>query len=77
MLKGGGIKKKKSSNKETKGWSPTPGGIAKETINAEKNIEEPTQAANPFKDKNVLLPIPIDEKSTNPNVAKDIKDDWN
>ena len=52
-------------------------GIAKETINAEKNLEEPAQAANPFKDKNVLLPIPIDEKSANPNLAKDIKDDWN
>ena len=52
-------------------------GIAKETINAEKNAEEPAQPANPFKDKNVLLPIPVDEKSSNPNVAKDIKDDWN
>ena len=52
-------------------------GIAKETINAEKNIEEATQAANPFKDKNVLMPIPVDEKSTNPNLAKYIQGDWN
>lgn len=52
-------------------------GIAKDTINAEKNIEEPAQPTNPFKDKHVLLPIPVDEKSTNPNLAKDVKDDWN
>ena len=52
-------------------------GIAKETINTLRAVEEPAQPANPFKDKNVLLPIPIEEKSANPNVAKDIKDDWN
>ena len=52
-------------------------GIAKETINSLRALEEPGQPLNPFKDKNILLPIPIDEKSTNPNVANDIQDDWN
>ena len=49
-------------------------GIAKETINAERQIEDGTQ---PFQDKNVLLPIPLDEKSSNPNVANDIANEWN
>jgi starch-binding outer membrane protein, SusD/RagB family len=49
-------------------------GIAKETINAERQVEDGTQ---PFLDKNVLLPIPIDEKSANPNVSGDIQNDWN
>ncbi len=49
-------------------------GIAKATINAERLAEDATQ---PFQDKNVLLPIPIDEKSANPNIASDIANDWN
>lgn len=49
-------------------------GIAKETINALRLIEDGTQ---PFQDKNVLLPIPVEEKSANPKVASDIKNDWN
>ncbi|MBB6131134.1 RagB/SusD family nutrient uptake outer membrane protein [Mucilaginibacter lappiensis] len=49
-------------------------GIAKQTINTERQAEDGTQ---PFQDKNVLLPIPISEKNANPNVAKDISGDWN
>lgn len=49
-------------------------GIAKQTINAERQIEDGTQ---PFRDKNVLFPIPISEKNANSNVAKDISGDWN
>jgi hypothetical protein len=49
-------------------------GIAKETINAQRLIEDGTQ---PFQDKNVLLPIPVGEKSANPNVSKDIANEWN
>ncbi len=49
-------------------------GIAKQTINAEKQAQGGIQ---PFQDKNVLLPIPQSEKDANPNVAKDIANDWN
>jgi starch-binding outer membrane protein, SusD/RagB family len=49
-------------------------GIAKQTINAERKIEDGTQ---PFQDKNVLLPIPLAEKNANSAVAKDISGDWN
>ena len=49
-------------------------GIAKQTINAERTSEGDTHL---FQDKHVLFPIPQYEKDTNPNVAKDIKDDWN
>lgn len=49
-------------------------GIAKQTINAERQIEDGTQ---PVKDKNLLFPIPIDEKSSNPNVSSDLQDNWN
>jgi hypothetical protein len=49
-------------------------GIAKQAINAEKQLQIGTQ---PFQDKNVLLPIPIREKDANPEVAKDIQNDWN
>ena len=49
-------------------------GIAKQTINAEKQAQIGTQ---PYQDKNVLLPIPQAEKDANPNVAKDIKNGWN
>lgn len=49
-------------------------GIAKQTINAERAAEGNT---NIFQDKHVLFPIPQYEKDTNPNVAKDIQNDWN
>lgn len=49
-------------------------GIAKDTINAIRLAEDGTQ---PFLDKHVLLPIPLDEKSANPNVANDIQNNWN
>jgi len=31
----------------------------------------------PFQDKNVLLPIPQIERTTNPAIAGDISNDWN
>lgn len=49
-------------------------GIAKQVINSERLIEDGSQ---PFQDKNLLLPIPNSEKSSNPNVANDIQNDWN
>jgi len=49
-------------------------GLAKQTLNSERLVEENTQ---PFQDKNLLLPIPISERSTNPNISADIKNDWN
>jgi hypothetical protein len=49
-------------------------GIAKQTINTERQTEDGTQ---PFQDKNILLPVPLSEKNANPNVAKDISGDWN
>lgn len=48
--------------------------IAKETINAERQMEDRIQ---PFQDKNLLFPIPQSEKASNPNVADDIQNDWN
>jgi hypothetical protein len=49
-------------------------GIAKQTINAERQVEDGTQ---PFQDKHVLFPIPLAEKNANSAVAKDISGDWN
>lgn len=49
-------------------------GIAKQTINAERLIEDGTQ---PFQDRNVLFPIPLAEKDANSAVAADISGDWN
>lgn len=49
-------------------------GVAKQTINSQKLEEEGTQ---PFQDKHILLPIPVEEKSANPNVASDIQNNWN
>ncbi|MFI5137033.1 MAG: RagB/SusD family nutrient uptake outer membrane protein [Sphingobacteriales bacterium] len=49
-------------------------GIAKQTVNTELQIETGTQ---PFQDKNVLFPIPLQEKNANSAVAKDISGDWN
>lgn len=51
-------------------------GIAKQTINAERKAE-PKDGTTPFQDKNVWFPIPDIEKNYNPNVAKDVKDNWN
>jgi hypothetical protein len=45
-----------------------------ETINTEK---EAAGRGTPFRAKNVLLPIPQNEKDLNPNVANDVTDDWN
>lgn len=49
-------------------------GIARATINAEK---EASGHNSPFRPKDILLPIPQLEKDLNPNVAKDVKNDWN
>jgi hypothetical protein len=49
-------------------------GIAKETINAEKQNQI---GRGPFEDKHVLLPIPQAEKNTNPAVASDVANEWN
>ncbi len=49
-------------------------GIARETINAEKQAQLGSQ---PFQDRHVLLPIPQREKDTNPNIASDIQNNWN
>jgi hypothetical protein len=51
-------------------------GLAKQTINAER-VAEPGDGKQPFQDKNVLFPIPDVEKNYNPNVAKDIANNWN
>jgi hypothetical protein len=49
-------------------------GIAKQTINSERQIEDGTQ---PFQDRNVLFPIPLAEKNANSAVSRDISGDWN
>lgn len=49
-------------------------GIAKQTLNAEKQIQIGKQ---PFQDKHVLLPIPQAEKDSNPEVATDVSNEWN
>lgn len=49
-------------------------GIAKDVINAEKQAQLGKQ---PFQDKNVLLPIPQLERTTNTVLAGDVSDDWN
>ncbi|HJZ41932.1 MAG TPA: RagB/SusD family nutrient uptake outer membrane protein [Bacteroidales bacterium] len=49
-------------------------GVAMETINSEKQA---AGRGNPFRPKNVLLPIPQLEKDLNPAVAADISNDWN
>jgi hypothetical protein len=49
-------------------------GIARQTINSQRQAEDGTQ---PFLEKNTLLPIPLSEKNANPNVGKDISNDWN
>jgi len=49
-------------------------GVAQQTINAERKIEDGTQ---PFQAKNVLFPIPLSESNSNPAVANDIANGWN
>lgn len=49
-------------------------GIAKQTLNAEKQLQI---GAQPFQDRNVLLPIPQLEKNNNPAVASQVSGDWN
>jgi starch-binding outer membrane protein, SusD/RagB family len=49
-------------------------GIAKQTINAQRLIEDGTQ---PFQDKHVLFPIPLAEKNSNAIIASDISGGWN
>jgi hypothetical protein len=48
-------------------------GIAKQTINSERQIEDGTQ---PFQDKNLLFSIPLAEKNFDATVAQDISGDW-
>ncbi len=50
-------------------------GTARATLNAEKNAIIPN--SNPFRDFNVLLPIPALERQTNPALSSDIANDWN
>jgi hypothetical protein len=49
-------------------------GTIKQTLNAELQAQ---YGAATFQDKNVLLPIPQQEKDTNPNVANDVQNSWN
>lgn len=49
-------------------------GIAKQTLNAEKQLQLSKQ---PFEDKHILLPIPQIEKTTNAALANDVANDWN
>lgn len=49
-------------------------GIIRTTINNEKQA---TGHGTPFRQKDLLLPIPQTEKDLNPSVANDVKNDWN
>ncbi|MCW3111205.1 MAG: RagB/SusD domain protein [Segetibacter sp.] len=49
-------------------------GLLKQTLNPELQAQ---YGASTFQDKNVLLPIPQQEKDTNPNIANDVQNDWN
>lgn len=49
-------------------------GVAKEVLNEEKQAQ---LGKRPFQDKHVLLPIPQIERTTNPQVAEDVSNDWN
>lgn len=49
-------------------------GLLKQVLNAELKDQ---YGAETFLDRNVLLPIPQQEKDTNPNVASDIANSWN
>jgi starch-binding outer membrane protein, SusD/RagB family len=55
-------------------------GVLKQTLNPEKNAiisKYPTLKQNPVEDKHLLFPIPQQEKDTNPEVAKDVANEWN
>lgn len=49
-------------------------GVIKTVLNAELKAQ---YGAETFQDKHVLLPIPQQEKDTNPNVANDVANSWN
>ncbi|RFS19285.1 RagB/SusD family nutrient uptake outer membrane protein [Chitinophaga silvatica] len=49
-------------------------GLLKTVLNAELKDQ---YEAETFQDKNVLLPIPQQEKDTNPNVSGDVANSWN
>ena len=49
-------------------------GTIKQAINAEKQAQI---GAQPFQDRNLLLPIPQLEKDTNPAIASDVQNNWN
>lgn len=49
-------------------------GLLKSVLNAELKAQ---YGAETFQDKHVLLPIPQQEKDTNPNVANDVANSWN
>ncbi len=49
-------------------------GLLKQVLNPE--LDEQYDAET-FQDKHVLLPIPQQEKDTNPNVASDVANSWN
>lgn len=49
-------------------------GIAEPTLNPEKQRQ---LNRTPFQAKHVLLPIPRNERDTNPTLNADVKDDWN
>ena len=49
-------------------------GIAKEVLN-EEHPAGPGQ--QPFLDKHVLFPIPVDERNSNADLAADVANDWN
>ncbi len=49
-------------------------GLLKQVLNPELQAQ---YGAATFQDRNVLLPIPQQEKDTNPNVANDVANSWN
>jgi hypothetical protein len=49
-------------------------GLLKQELNKELKAQ---YNAETFQDKNVLLPIPQQEKDTNPNVSGDVANSWN
>ena len=49
-------------------------GLLKQTLNPELQTQ---YGAATFQDRNVLLPIPQQEKDTNPKVSADVQNSWN
>lgn len=49
-------------------------GLLKQTLNPELQAQ---YGASTFQDRNVLLPIPQQEKDTNPKVSSDVQNSWN